>query len=111
MNRTQILLIRAIKSNEAERRLKRLYKMFYLNEYYDARHVANILKDIVVENDIMSVTDWIDGLNPDNDWKYGINSYHSYYEKCVMLMSSHIRLTPVFKLKNFIKPAKFRKMK
>lgn len=110
MNRTQILFIRAVKSNEPERRLRRLYKMFYYGEY-DSRHAASILKDIVVENDVMSVTDWIDGLNPDNDWKYGIESGQNYYEKCVRLMSSHIRLTVVSKFKNFIKPAKFRRMK
>lgn len=110
MNRTQILFIRAVKSNEPERRLRRLYKMFYCGDYLSS-HMASILKDIVVENDVMSVTDWIDGLNPDNDWKYGIESSQNYYEKCVLLMSSHIRLTAVSQFKNFIKPAKFRKIK
>lgn len=84
--------------------------MFYHNDYYDVRHVVSILKNIVEENEIMSTNDWIDGLNPDNYWKYGIGEGYTHYEKCVMLMSSHIRLTPVFRFKNFIKPAKFRKI-
>lgn len=110
MNKYDALFVRAIKSKSPEFRLKRLYQKFYCADYTDY-HVVGILSRIVDEYDIMQTKDWIDGLNPDNAWKYGCEATDSHYSRCVSVMSSFIRLTRVDKFDNFPLTAYWRNKK
>ena len=108
MDKYQALFVRAIKSKSPDFRVNRLYSKIYCAEVADI-HLCKIISKIVEDNNLMSAKDWIDGLNPNNGWKYGIKSDASYWERCNKLMYSVIRLTEVSKFDNLPIPAVWRK--
>lgn len=108
MNKYQALLIRACKSNNAQYRIKRLYKMIYFGGKYDASHVASILSRIVEEYNLTNLQNLIHEMNPNQGWKYGADDNTSYEERAILLLSSIIRLTEVSQLPDYPIPAKFR---
>lgn len=110
MNKYDALFVRALKSNSPDFRIRRLYSKLYHHDFSD-HHLAQVLSKIVKDYNLMSVKDWIEGLNPVNGWKYGIADDAPYYERCVRLMTSCIRLTCVDVFDNYPYPAKFRSMK
>lgn len=107
MNTKQALFIRALKSSSADFRLKRLYKRYYCNDF-NYRHGVSILREIIDSYKLMNTVDWVDGLNPENSWKYGVGSANDYYELCFRVMSSHIRLTSVSSLPGYPTARKFK---
>jgi len=107
MNKYDALFVRAVKSNSPEFRVKRLYERFYYH-VYSAVHLVGILNRIVENHGLMSSVNWIDGLNPTNGWKYGIDENTSYHERCIAVMSSYIRLSRIDSFDNYPLPAKFK---
>lgn len=107
MKTIHALFIRALKSKSSEFRFKRVYKRYYCSDF-NYRHGVSILLEIVGIYKIMDTVDWVDGLNPENSWKYGVGSANDYYELCFRVMSSHIRLTSVSSLPGYPTPRKFK---
>lgn len=112
MNTDHALFVRAAKSSNPDFRIKRLYEKRYYH-IMDYVHVCVILLEIVEKYKLMTARDWIDGLNPDNGWKYGISKHEElpYHDRCVKLMISKIQMTPVKRFEGYPTPAKFRNMK
>lgn len=108
MDINHALFIRALKSG-SNHRFKQIYKRIYGCEF-DYRHGTMILKSISDAYDIMKSSDWIDGLNPDNKWKYCADPSTGYYEHCFKMLSSHIRLTSVHHLPGYPVPTKFKRV-
>jgi hypothetical protein len=107
MDKYDALFVRALKSKSPKFRVKRLYQKIYYHVYSDI-DVCKVLSKVVQEYDLMSTKDWIDGMNPANGWMYGISEEASYYRRCVEVMTSFIRLTPVSSFDNYPMPAVWR---
>lgn len=110
MNKYDALFVRALKSNSPEFRIRRLYCKTYYHVYSESA-VVDVLCRIVKQYNLMTATNWIDGLNPVNGWQYGLDLNATYYQRCIALMSSYIRLTEVSRFDNYPIPARFRNMK
>lgn len=110
MDKTQALIIRACKSHNPERRLKRIYESVYYNDY-DSRHMLAILLEIVEKHGLIKTKDLVDALNPTNAWKYGGSEDLGYSENVCKVLVSTIRLTEISKLPAYPVPAKFRSKK
>lgn len=107
MNKYDALFIRAIKSHSPEFRLRRLYCKVYYHVVSD-HHLTQVLSKIVDDYKLMSHKDYIDGLNPANKWMYGIPEHATYYQQCVAVFSSCIRLARVDTFDDYPVPAKWR---
>lgn len=107
MNKHDALFIRALKSRSPDFRIRRLYSKIYYPVFSEF-HLTQVLSKIIRDYNLMSVDDWIDGLNPYNGWMYGIAEDATYYQRCVGVMSSFIRLSSVKSFGDFPLPAKFR---
>lgn len=107
MNKYDALFVRALKSKSPEFLVKRLYQKIYYHVFSDL-HLCQVFSKIVQEHGLMSTKDWIDGLNPNNGWMYGISEDATYYQRCVGVMTSFIRLTPVSSFDNYPVPAVWR---
>ena len=100
MDKTQALIIRACKSHNPERRLKRIYESVYYNDY-DSRHMLAILLEIVEKYELIKIKDLVDALNPVNAWKYGGSDTLNYTENVCKVFVSAIRLTGISKLPDY----------
>lgn len=107
MNKYDALFVRALKSKSPEFRLAKLYSKIYYHQFSDY-HITQVLSKIVKDYDLMQTKDWIEGLNPANSWMYGIPEDATYYQRCVGVMSSFIRLTPITKFQDYPTPAVWR---
>jgi hypothetical protein len=106
-----MLFIRACKSDNAEKRIQRIYNSVYLRSNYpDYQHFSRILMRIVIENNLISMERLItEYLDPRQAWKFGGSEDEDYYVRVFRAMISIIRLTEVSKLVNFIPPVRFRR--
>jgi len=109
VNKTDMLFIRACKSDNAEKRIQRIYKSVYYYDF-DYKHAAIILTKIVTENNLINMQNLItECLDPSQAWKFGGSEDEDYYVRVFRAMIGIIRLTEVSKLVNFIPPVKFRR--
>lgn len=107
MNKDTALFIRAIKCKSTDYRFKRLYSKFY-GRGFEWCYGVMILKSIADKYSLMSSSDWIDGLNPDNAWKYGIEDNTNFHKLCFEVLASKIRLTAVKHFEGYPVPRRFR---
>lgn len=108
MDNLQALFIRACKSNNTEKRLKRLYKMFYYGEF-DYSHCMYVLTKIVQEYNLIKLDRFVlEYANPDKAWQYGSSAEEAYSVRMTKALASIIRLTEVNKFPDYPIPAKFR---
>lgn len=110
MTKLEMLFIRACKSENPDRRIDRLYRMFYYSQVEDI-NIARILLSIADKYaEDMGIRNLIDDLAPGNAWKYGCDENSNYYTKVRRIMTSRIQLTMVSRWgTEFILPAKWRK--
>lgn len=99
------LFIRACKSGDANKRIKSVYRRFYHYDY-DSANIVHILAKICDNQLQFSAIDLISELSPNNNWKYPDN----YWEKCVNILISKIRLSEVSKFDGLVAPLKFRRL-
>lgn len=107
MDKYDALFVRALKSKSPNFRIKRLYCKIYYRVYSDL-HLCEVLRGIIQKYNLMTTKDWIDGLNPNNGWMYGITEDASYYQRCIGVMSSFIRLSPTNSFDGYPVPAVWR---
>lgn len=113
---TEILFIRACKSNDSIRNIMRVYKKYY---YFDRKmmiipyhHLVVILTNIVEEHAThMTAAKWIEVLNPQDAWKYGVtgDTPYNYLEHVTMVLISIIRLLPVACFPRYPVPCRMRR--
>lgn len=112
VDKIELLFIRACKSYDSHKRVHSVYNRFY---YYgaavDYAHVSNILLSICKKYDLITLEKMVDGLNPANAWKYGLDDGEgvSYHRQLCNFLISEIRLTEVSKLPEYIAPSKFKR--
>ena len=56
----------------------------------------------------ISYADVIDDLNPINRWKFGLDRESDYFDICIAMMISRVRLTPANDFPGLTPPARFR---
>lgn len=108
MDKVRALIIRVCKSNNTERRLKRIYQSVWYGEF-SHRHMLDILSSIVEEYNLIRLSKLVQELKPSESWKYGGKESNSYEENACKCLISVIRLTEVSKLHGYPVPRKFRK--
>ena len=108
MDKVRALVIRACKSNNSERRLKRIYQSVWYGEF-SHRHMLDILSSVVEDYSLIHLSKLVQELKPSESWKYGGKESNSYEENACKCLISVIRLTEVSKLHGYPVPAKFRK--
>lgn len=109
MSKTEMLIIRAVKSNSSKR-LNKVLSRQYLYGMTKADKAA-ILTNIVNNYKLCSVHTLVKELNPNQSWMYGLDDNCSYDERVIAVMSSIIRLTSVSSLMQygFIPPTRFKR--
>jgi len=114
MDKTQLLFIRACKSNNSSKRIEQVYKSFYYcREKPDVKHLIKILVGIIeCSSNPLRTIDLIDDLSPMNAWKfqtkYASGSNDAYWQSVKSILVSHIRLTAVHDFPYYPLPAKFK---
>lgn len=89
MNKTTQLFVRACKADSRGKRIRSVYRRFYLNKDQVDAHLVNILCGICTEYKLIDPMKLLEELQPSHDWKYeGCN----WYQRVVRILSSHIRL-------------------
>lgn len=114
---TEILFIRACKSNDSINNINRVYRKFYYADYpktvipYD--HLARIMTSIVQKCDTtLTISRLILEMNPSDGWKVGVTSdpaTYNYWEHVTKVMVSIIRLLPVACIPNYPIPCRMRR--
>ena len=103
-----MLFIRACKSQDPHKRIKSVYRRFYL--YKDrSDYLASILSDICDKYNLLSTKDWIDKLNPSQKIYYIEEDNNDYYQLIVNIMISKIRHSPKSKFPDLIPPIRYRR--
>ena len=109
LSKTQTLFVRACKSNNAERKLKRLYKSIYYPEYSDSA-MLSILLTVVENHNLVSLWSLVkEYADPEKGWQFGSDSDEPYETRMVKAMTSIIRLAAIDKLPGYIKPLRWRR--
>lgn len=104
MTKLDMLWVRACKSKNPQKRLRSVYRRFYLCGEPEARDLANILCDVVERHLLIPLYSMIDGLNSDHPWYKG----YSHYERVVVFLTSKLRLSKATVYKGYIAPRRFR---
>jgi hypothetical protein len=109
MEKVDQLFVRACKSGGGLKRVRGVYRRFYLNYHNVDFHIAGILSRLVDKYLDLDSSDFIDGLNPASAWKYGISTEDEYHTKVVKFLISQIRCAEKHRFPGIIAPAVFRK--
>lgn len=116
LSTTEILFIRACKSNDSINNINRVYRKFYYADYQKTvipyEHLARIMTNIVQKCDTtMTISRLILEMNPSDGWKVGVSNdrmTYNYWEHVTKVMVSIIRLLPVACIPDYRIPVKFR---
>jgi len=111
MNKQRQLLIRACKSKNPLKRLRSIYRRFYLDRFTDYEfyaHVGGFLLDICVDYDLYPLTKFVSDLEPKLSWMHGIPKNAPYKKRVLMLCISKIKLTETSKFQGLTRPLRFR---
>ena len=118
LDKWEVLLIRAIKSNgDVLRRLRKIWHMRCgLSSNYECDYfIANALMIILEMREkgvIHNFDGWkivIEALAPGDEWKWDYEPEDPYWEKVIAVLSSMIKLTAVKQWQGFRSPLRFRK--
>lgn len=110
LSKTEMLFIRACKSRNPQKRLKSVYRRFYLAdvEHSDV-YILGILAEIVDQYIPMTLTEALSRMNPEDiyTWKAENDNYTS---RCLASVTSYIRLTGASKFPGLARPLKMKKL-
>jgi hypothetical protein len=109
MDNVKQLLIRACKSAEPQKRVRRVYRRFYLSSGDDAyinTALCGILAGIVDKYCPMTSCEFINQMSPDRDWMHPEGDYHG---RALSVLISKIRLTDASSFQGLRPPSMFRK--
>lgn len=112
LTKTDILFIRACKSNNVDHRINRLYKMLYLQRDPDPIHILMILSSIYEKLPLFrrkGLTDIIQAVQPNNYFYLGCDMNASINEVFKAFIISRLRLMRVDDIQGWITPAGFKK--
>jgi hypothetical protein len=106
----ELLFIRTCKSQNPEKRIKSVYRRFYLDsgKFVD-NHLLDILSKIVDKHLNITNTQMINLLNPDTSWMHLNKSGETPYSTRVMrILISEIRHSSIDDFEGFISPRRYR---
>ena len=109
LNNIELLFIRACKVNDPRKRVKSVYRRFYLrgtstiNEDF---YIAGILLGICEKYLPINPSHLLSELSPTNKWKH---PQTEYWSRVSDVLIDHIRFSVVKGIEGFIPPRKFRK--
>ena len=111
MDKLDILFIRACKSQNPNKRLLSLYRRFYSPITANPeQYIVVILSKLCDKYCRLSTIEILNELDPASiRWVYGGGEKLNYYQKCIKVLVSKIRLEKVSVFEGFISPARFRK--
>lgn len=125
MDKLTVLFIRACKANDPDKRLRSIYRRFFLSTHSEAQYlscVASRLVDICDTYLDKNANYLLDALSPGNDWKYApelgaetvlVRSEQNptvlYLTKMCKVLVSRIRFASVDSFLGLPKPARFRR--
>lgn len=110
MNTTDLLFIRACKSNHPMRRVISVYKRFYYRGEYNFRDIAQILSSVCAINAPIQPDKLISDLNPLGAWKFiDAEKEYNYWEHVSNILIGHLRYTAASKIPGFIAPSRFKR--
>ena len=93
MNSLQLLLVRACKTRDPQKRLESVYRRYYYNGGMQSADMVSILNNICREYIPNSSEKLINNLNPAQAFMYGCDKNTPYFDLCLKVLISHIRLT------------------
>lgn len=105
LTKTELLLIRAIKSKNPMKRLVSVYKRQYGIEHSDITALLSIIAGIVDDHQPISSSHIVKELNPSRS---DIWQSEDYQEQALRVLVSHLRLTEVIKFNGWVSPASIR---
>jgi hypothetical protein len=107
MDKHEQLFIRACKSDNARRRVEKIYKRFYFGDGSNPVDLARVLLLICDKHGLYTAFDLANDLAPANAWKYG-DENTGYWDRLVAVLVSKIRLTSKSTFEGLATPARFR---
>lgn len=110
MDSVKQLIIRACKSKNPEKRLRTLYRRFYLTQVDDKTDffIAGILTSICDTYLNVTVTQMVSDFCPQTAWKHGIDDEDTYWAAAVKILTGYIRLAERDRFPGLTPPAQFR---
>lgn len=112
MNNVEQLFIRACKSKDSQKRIRSVYRRFYLGGFgpdpQGEAAILSILSNIADKHMQLKIGDLLSDLHPDRDWYFDIKESDSYFGGCIKVLASRIRLTEAAKFVGLTKPGRFR---
>lgn len=105
LTKTELLLIRAIKSKNPMKRLVSAYKKLYGVEHSDTTALLSIISGIVDCHHPISTSKLVKELNPSRS---DIWQSTCYEEQVLLVLVSHLRLTEIIKFNGWVSPASIR---
>lgn len=104
MNNVEILLIRACKSFNAEKRLASVYRRFFYSGKMETFDLVIILNALCEKHLPIKSGNLISNMNPRRDFMYDCTKETPYEERVLKVLISHIRLSSIENLKGFRRP-------
>jgi hypothetical protein len=111
MNKTELLFIRACKSCKPKR-LKSVYRRFYLKYYQDAcdNFILNILTDICDKYLDVSLSKFIQDVNHEKVMDKMLNNKRIEIEIQISVVRNYIAFADIDKFPGYIAPCRFRNL-
>ena len=104
MYNVEILLIRACKSNNPEKRLASVYRRFFYSGKMETFDLLIILNNLCEKHLPIKSGDLLHYMNPQRDFMYNCTRNTPYAERALKVLISHIRLSSIENLKGFKRP-------
>lgn len=106
MDKTTQLFVRACKADNTGKRIRSVYRRFYLNSHQVDVHLVHILCKICIDLNILKPMQLLTELSPENDWKYaGLN----WHQRTINVLAGLIRFTNRDQLPGLTAPIYFRR--
>ena len=112
LSKLQILIIRACKSHQPERRLTSIYKRFYLSDNDNIKMNLIMMLSTVVQdaNITISLSTVHESLNP-NAFRYNFckTQEYDFNNAFLWMMIDQIRFSDISLFKGYVYPVRFRR--
>lgn len=107
---TELLLIRACKSNAGLPRVMSVYKRQYGLSYEDKEGLAAVLANLIDEHHPISTRELVYKVSPSNVMWWSGGDSVEYIDRTLTVLVSHLRMAEVAKFKGWKSPAWIRNM-
>ena len=110
LSKTEVLLIRACKSEKPLQRVRSVYKRQYHRGIENpVPAMAIILTNLCEKVVHYPISKLVEDMNPIHHWRFALPEDHKYHDIVLGVMISKIRLMSVEGLEGWVSPLQFRK--